>query len=138
MNLESARKKVDALLASHDYAERQVVEERTSLEAVQNRIVNVEKAQVIFQEVGQAVQETAHRKLASVVSRCLRAVFGDEEAYEFKIRFERKRGKTEAELVFERDGEVLDDPKEMAGGGTKPNIGGAVMFYEGNGVEPRH
>ncbi len=41
----------------------------------------------------------------------------EEEAYEFQIRFEEKRGKTEAALLFVRDGlEVA--PLESSGGGV--------------------
>jgi DNA repair exonuclease SbcCD ATPase subunit len=49
-----------------------------------------------------------------VVTKSLQAVFDD--PYEFRIHFERKRGRTEARLVFERGGEEID-PMEASGGG---------------------
>ena len=75
------------------------------------------QAQKILQAAAEAVQQQAHRRLASVVTRCLKAVFGEEDAYEFRIRFEQKRGKTEAQLLFARDGMEVD-PVDAAGGGV--------------------
>lgn len=72
------------------------------------------EASVFLQQVAQAVQQQAHQRLAHVVTRCL-AVF--DEPYEFKIIFERKRGRTEARLVFVRDGEEID-PEDASGGGV--------------------
>ena len=51
-----------------------------------------------------------------MVSRCLAAVWNN--PYEFKIDFERKRGKTEARLYLVRDGFEYDDPKNSVGGGV--------------------
>jgi DNA repair exonuclease SbcCD ATPase subunit len=72
-------------------------------------------AQQALQEISQAIQQKAHDRIASVVSRCLSAVFDD--PYEFNILFERKRGKTEARLVFVRDGREVD-PISSSGGGV--------------------
>lgn len=75
-----------------------------------------EEAQSTIQKVAQSVQQEAHDRIAGLVSRCLEAIF--DEPYEFKIDFERKRGKTEAELKFVRGGLTLDDPMNQAGGGV--------------------
>lgn len=73
------------------------------------------QALTIVQAVGQYVQETVHKQIARVVTRCLKAVFG-KDAYEFRIRFERKRGKTDAILEFVEDNVVLDPMDEGCGG----------------------
>jgi DNA repair exonuclease SbcCD ATPase subunit len=108
-----------------DKIERAKVEHRAAREAVRReRIATVEaedllacavQAQDVVQRAGQAVQQAAHDRLATVVSRCLEAVF--DEPYEFCILFERKRGRTEARLVFVRDG-VEINPMDAAGGGV--------------------
>jgi DNA repair exonuclease SbcCD ATPase subunit len=74
-----------------------------------------EEARGILQAVAQSVQQTVHDKVAGVVSTCLSAVF--DEPYEFHINFVQKRGRTEAELVFVRDG-VEVDPMTASGGGV--------------------
>lgn len=73
------------------------------------------EAQEILQLIAQAVQQQAHEKIAKVVSSCLQAVFDD--PYEFKIEFERKRGRTEAKLLFLRRG-LICDPTSASGGGV--------------------
>lgn len=75
----------------------------------------IEEARAIAQAVAQTLQEKAHTAIAAVVSQCLSAVF--EEPYEFKILFEQKRGRTEARLVFERNG-LQVDPMTASGGGV--------------------
>ncbi len=92
-----------------------VKNERKSLIKIDEEHENSEEAQKILQAVAESVQKIAHDKIANVVSRCLEAVF--DEPYKFIIDFERKRGKTEANLTFERDGLSMD-PLSASGGGV--------------------
>lgn len=75
------------------------------------------EAQGVLQAVAQKVQQHAHDKIASVVTRCLEAVYG-EESYKFVIDFRRQRGKTEAVLQFIKDDLLLEDPVNEVGGGV--------------------
>lgn len=108
------RNLVDKKLASLDVARRRVKEEATALQVVEERLQVLQEAQAIAQAVAQQVQEQAHKKIASVVSRSLEAVF--DKPYTFRIVFEQKRGRTEARLVFEREGLEVD-PMTASGGG---------------------
>lgn len=74
------------------------------------------QAQEIIQSIAQEIQQQAHDQIASVVSECLSYVF--DEPYTFKIYFEKKRGRTEAQLVLLRDGVELRDPMDSTGGGV--------------------
>jgi len=85
------------------------------LKEMKQKEIDAKEAQEIVQTVSAAMQEQAHSKIASVVSRCLESVF--DEPYEFQILFERKRGKTEARLVFVRDG-CEYSPMDSSGGGV--------------------
>lgn len=89
--------------------------EKANLIRTDDQVFHCEQAQQIVQQVAQTIQQKAHDKIASVVSRCLEAIFDD--PYEFKIHFERKRGRTEARLVFVRNGEELT-PLLGSGGGV--------------------
>ena len=73
------------------------------------------EATALSQAVASQVQDEAHRQIAAIVSRCLSTVF--EEPYQFKIHFEQKRSKTEALMVFERNGQEID-PMTAVGGGV--------------------
>jgi len=77
---------------------------------------DVRSAQKHVQMVCKAIQQKVHTQIADVVTRCLGAVF--EDPYDFRVRFDEKRGRTEASLVFVRDGIELDDPLNEVGGGV--------------------
>lgn len=76
----------------------------------------IKKLQEACQIVAGCVQKTVHEKITRVVNKCLSTVF--DEPYEVEIVFERKRNKTEAQIIFKRDGHILDNPMEESGGGT--------------------
>ena len=116
MTTQEFRKSIDPLIAEYRYVCRNIKEEKRALAEVEEEVSTSEEAQIVIQHVAEEVQKSAHSQIASVVSKCLQTVFGD-DAYEFKIDFQRKRGKTEARLLFVRDGLELD-PIDSAGGGV--------------------
>lgn len=95
-------------------AQQRVKEEKQALLLLEERQRVLEEAQELAQAVAQRIQSQAHEQIANVVTRCL-AVF--EEPYEFRIEFDRKRGRTEARLLFVREGEEVD-PLSASGGGV--------------------
>ena len=105
---------VTKLSATKDAADKAHILAIQHQQESQDRITAVENAQTIAQTIAQSIQEKVHRKIGGVVSRCLSSVF--ESPYMFRILFERKRGRTEANLVFERDGHQVD-PLSSTGGG---------------------
>ena len=113
--MQRYQKKVDSKFAEFLMAKKKLNLEETALRSYEEERDNIRQAQEITQEVAQDVQQEAHRKIAGVVSRCLTAVF--DEPYDFQIYFERKRGRTDARLVFERDG-IAVDPMTASGGGV--------------------
>lgn len=108
------RSKLDKLLADYRLAESQVESEKLGLQEAKQAEIDAEAAQSLLQHVAQAMQRQVHDKVSTVVSRCLEAVF--DEPYEFHIEFERKRGRTEANLQFYRDDNLID-PLEGSSGG---------------------
>ena len=80
-----------------------------------NRIV-AKKAQTILQCASEQIQRQAHKRIASTVTTCMQFVFGD--SYSFCIKFERKRGKTQANLQLQKDGNIIPDPANEDSGGV--------------------
>lgn len=113
--LSDYRQTVDRLLGQRSHLAQTVNEERLELGRAESLIQNTEEAQKIIQLVAQMMEERIHQQVAAIVSRCLETIF--DEPYEFRILFEQKRGKTEARMVFLRDGEELD-PLTASGGGV--------------------
>jgi len=109
------RSKLNELLAKKRSADDRLRASRQELIDAADSVAAAEMAQMVLQSAAQAVQQEAHHRIADLVSRCLETIFDD--PYEFRIVFEQKRGKTEARLVFVRDGMELD-PLGSAGGGV--------------------
>lgn len=114
-SLIDRREQVDRTLGLYRHSVLRVREEKSHLERAKIEVEHLLAAQEIFQQVAQKVQQQAHSRISGVVTKCLGIVF--EDPYEFRIGFERKRGKTEARLLFVRDGHEVD-PKRAAGGGV--------------------
>jgi len=116
MQLNELKELAAERTAQHAAARTAFVKARKVMVAAEDELDATQEAQQIIQVVAETVQEEAHDRISGVVSRCLATVFG-EDAYEFKIRFERARGRTEARLVFVRDGMEVN-PVDASGGGV--------------------
>lgn len=101
--------------AEYRLKKTQLVQEEEALNNIIQSIKDLEEAKALVLEIAHSIQETIHKQISAIVSRCLETVF--EEPYTFKIIFEQKRGQIEANLVFERDGVVVD-PLTASGGGV--------------------
>ncbi len=115
MHFLSESKEVDQLESKISYLEHSLADEEKAFKLSIRQLERAVEAQKILQTVAQVVQQQAHEQISKVVSSCLQSVFGD-EAYEFRIRFEKLRGKTEAKLLFCKDGLEVD-PTTASGGG---------------------
>ncbi len=113
-DLSRYRQLADQALQEYQHAVRTAKEERVRLKELKAKAKASVEAQSIIQTVAQAVQQSAHQQIVKVVTRCIQAVGWD---YEFRINFERKRGRTEARMVFVRGG-VEIDPVSSSGGGV--------------------
>lgn len=113
--IEGLLKRANSLEGEYKHLVRLVREEKLKLKEAKELLENTKEAQGLIQEVSQKVQEQAHSQIASIVSKCLTSVFSS--PYEFRILFEKKRNKTEARLVFLRDGKEID-PTSASGGGV--------------------
>ena len=114
-SVDAWRKQADTAKAVHALAHATLKRDRQAIIDGEAEYDAADEAQQIAQAVAETIQEAAHEKIAGVVSRCLAAVF--EEPYEFHIRFEHARGRTEAKLVFVREGQEIN-PIDASGGGV--------------------
>lgn len=121
--LQFLRREANRSLTELDYASRAVKEEKARLVKAEQEVIDAERTQQIVQQVAVAVQLRVHQRIGSVVSKCLSAVFAD--PYTFKIDFVQRRGKTEADITFVRDGYAID-PVNAASGGVKEVAGFAA------------
>lgn len=115
VTLSKCQQKLSKQTVEYNLACAGVKQERRRLRGAKTKRAAADEAQQLAQHVAQAIQQQAHKRISEVVTRCLAAVFGD-DAYEFDIQFDRKRGKTEARMRFLKDGKERH-PLRASGGG---------------------
>ena len=113
MNSETLKKQVSDLKQKYIDTSKLQDNTTTQLKKARTQLKTILRTQEIGQEAAEQIQQQVHRHISNIVNKCLQAIFDD--PYEFKIRFVPKRGKTEAELLFIRDGR------------ERKNVGGGVI-----------
>lgn len=112
-DLKRLRRQLDDLLGKRKFVKDTVIAEQERLKSQEEDYEHGLQAQQHLQEIAQQVQDYSHSQIAQIVSKCLSAVF--EIPYEFRIEFEKKRGKTEARFVYYQNGYRLS-PLLTSGG----------------------
>lgn len=105
---------IQRAISEYRLASSTLIQAARELSLATQSVLDYREAQQIAQDVARRLQESCHEQIAGIVTRCLQSVFLDD--YEFKIIFDKKRGKTEARFVFILDGEEVDPLRNSAGG----------------------
>lgn len=94
-----------------------LIQNKTTLDNLNNRIKLLEQAQAFLQKVAQDTQSQLKFQIEDIVNLALETCFPNE--YEFQLQFNIARGKTDAELVFlsQKTGRPID-PMNASGGGV--------------------
>lgn len=109
-------KQVDRLNRSYNAACVATRTEKQYYIKAKQHFKHTQEAIILAQDIAQQIQQTAHAKVGGVVTHCLQSVFGD--AYEFRIKFEKTRDKTNARLLLLKDGNVVENPVDEDSGGV--------------------
>ena len=81
-------------------------------------VENIKKARALLQLVAQRTQQELEIRIGALGSLALKTVF-PEDPYRIILRFEQKRGRTEACLRFSRERDTMEiKPIDACGGGT--------------------
>lgn len=112
----SYKKRIRDLEKQYNQVKQQIKQDRKRYNDADNAAADAIEANDILQSISQELQQQAHKQISLVVSKCLAAVF--DEPYEFEIHFERKRNRTQANLVLSRDGVEIGNPMDATGGGV--------------------
>lgn len=120
------QRKIDKHLSDYKAAKHQWKEEKKKLQEAKVYCHNVEESRQICQTVAEAIQKTAHKQISAVVSTCLHTVFGED--YGFDIRFEKKRGRTEAKLLLLKNEHEISEPLDSDSGGVLDVAGFALRL----------
>lgn len=95
--------------------EKQLADEQTSLTTTNENYLVYEEALTIAKEVAIRTQQQLEYQISELVSLAFAAVF--DEPYELKVEFVQRRGKTECDIFFTRDGNAIEP--DASGGGAR-------------------
>lgn len=115
MDLDALFRKVDLADAKRSMLQDSLKRRKAEREKAQEQAENAMLARQLVIDVAKKTQLNIGARISDLVSLALAAVFDD--PYKFKIEFVERRGATEADLLFERDGYALD-PMTASGGGA--------------------
>lgn len=90
-------------------------ESKKKIQILKKEMEYTQHAQVIIQKVAQETQDELRFKISDIVSLALASVF--DRPYKFVVEFPVRRGRTECDFFFERDG-MRYEPLEASGGGV--------------------
>lgn len=113
--LSDIKAQVEKLSLSYNVERSKYTQAKETIRATKLELVHAQEAESIIEAIAEDVQNKAHEQIAKTVSNCLSCVFDD--PYEFKIVFDKKWNRTDASLVFVRDGEEYN-PVHSSGGGA--------------------
>lgn len=111
--LDSLISKVSNRIAVRDKLQSQLTDLTNKQKNTKIQKIRKERALELVKDVALKTQGQLEYHLSDMVSTGLNTVFNT--VYDFKVKFVIKRGKTECDLYFEKDGE-LAQPKFSGGG----------------------
>lgn len=103
MNIKQIRNNLERSKGKLQQIQQTIEDKKQSIKQNESLLEKAEKARLIIQIVAQETQEQLEYRLNELVSLAMIAVFG-KDAYSLNMQFQIKRGKTEAEPFFERNG----------------------------------
>lgn len=115
MNLNYYKQKLERKKGQLDQLRSDLKKTKYLIVDLKEGIKISEEAQTIMQVVAKETQEELEYRLAELVSLCLESVF--QNPYKFVVNFETRRGKTECDLLFERNGKQMK-PIDASGVGV--------------------
>lgn len=115
-NSSELNRRVAELTGARDHLLREQAEVSSRKEWADTLALQLERAQLIIQAAAKATQEQLSYRISELTSLALAQVFVD--PYELVVRFENKRGRTEAVLLFADGNGNEIDPMEASGGGV--------------------
>lgn len=115
MTLKELSKKIEREKGKKLEVQSDIKKLKKSIKKKEKEFLILEKAHEIIKAVGKRTQEQLQFHIADITSLALSSIFDD--PYKLVLKFEDRRGKTECDILFERDGNLLK-PLDSSGGGV--------------------
>lgn len=113
--LHQLRESLNKAKGQQEQLQKQFRETRWAIRDTQKDLENHEQALELIKAVAIQTQQQLTYHISDIVSLALDSIFPN--PYELKLEFVQRRGKTECDILFNRDGESID-PLMASGGGA--------------------
>lgn len=114
-DLKYYQSQIDRLEGEREQNAKQVKRLEKEKTKAEYRLSNAQRALTIIQEVAKQTQEQLEYRISELATLAMESVL--EEPYNVRLEFTTKGNNTQANIVFERDGIVVD-PIAASGGGA--------------------
>lgn len=115
MNISEYRKLLEQKKGQREERIKRLKDTEARHRELQEDVLASEKAQAIIQLVAQQTQKELEYRISELPSLALSSIW--ENPYRVGARFITKRGGTECNIFFERDGKEYQNPEYSVGGG---------------------
>ncbi len=115
MNTLQMKSFVDKMSGRLELLHGRKLDYEKGLGATEKRLSAIAEAGEIVRQVAQATQREIEYQIGQIVTVALASVFDD--PYELKLDFVMRRGRTECDILFEKDDELFH-PLSASGGGA--------------------
>lgn len=133
-NIRIWRTRLDQQKGQRNQVLRTIDDTKNQVRGLKKDLRRHEQAREIIKTVGLATQEQLSYHISDITSLALGAVFDD--PYELVAEFTQRRNKTECDLLFKRDGELMN-PLTASGGGTVDVAAFALRIASWSMQQPR-
>jgi len=125
LNLAILRQTLERCKGERDRVERDLAKTTAEHDRLVTEGERIEEAQALLQEVARQTQQALEYRLGELVTLALEALWPGQE-WRFRVRYELRRGRTEADLLFE-DAEGHDVDPMTADGGGAVDVAGKML-----------
>jgi len=115
MNTQEIRNLVEQKKGQKRQLDKNLAALNTTLKEMKRELIRLEQAREIIREVGQKTQSQLSYHISDITTLAMEAVFAD--PYQLQVDFVQRRNKTECDLSFVRNENVVN-PLSAAGGGA--------------------
>jgi DNA repair exonuclease SbcCD ATPase subunit len=134
-DIKKKRTQIDRELGRLKGKQEELAVIREELAAASKTLSDARIARVVMQNVAESVQKKIEYRISTIVTMVLAAVFPD--PYSFQLRFVQRHNRTEADLIFIKNGNETDDLLN-AGGGGPADVASLTLRLAFGGIKPSH
>lgn len=113
--LKNLRNTIERKKGERNRLRRSLSESLKSISELKENIDTFLKCQIVLQDVVGQIQKKIKYQINNLVTVALKSVFPD-NPYKFVLEFVNRRGKTECDILFERESQRFDPIAESGGG----------------------